>query len=383
VAPTAAVDFGEGGDRILNLGSVPIHGSTVFFLSPSVLADFDVDMIVLMRTQSTQAPQIVLAGMQSVFSKLGRQTRWAPSRRLIEWFFPTAEAAGQDGLVRRGRRIFFEETFSGNGRTCGTCHPEPKFILDPASIQELFDDEPFNPLFVSQNFPDLLPPGLFEDPPRMFAFSHILENVDGFDEVCEFPGTDVNPDTPCISLEDVVCTDAACEHPLSKSVRRAIPTTVNTDLTDPFGLGGDIVDLQAFCLGAVVQHFPISLNRIVDVDFRLPTVRELEAMAAFMQSVLLPKNVNKEFDPFAVVRTAAEIRGAALFQAGVAGPPIRGSAGRCLACHFPPTLSARVNLDTGVNALAFSRALPFDDGGANTGGVCGSDSVLKQRRIGC
>lgn len=25
-------------------------------------------------------------------------------------------------LVARGERLFFEETFGGNGRTCGTCH---------------------------------------------------------------------------------------------------------------------------------------------------------------------------------------------------------------------------------------------------------------------
>ncbi|TKB80929.1 MAG: hypothetical protein E8D45_02180 [Nitrospira sp.] len=26
-------------------------------------------------------------------------------------------------LVSKGREIFFNETFKGNGRTCGTCHP--------------------------------------------------------------------------------------------------------------------------------------------------------------------------------------------------------------------------------------------------------------------
>ena len=41
----------------------------------------------------------------------------------------------QQKLVARGERIFFEETFEGNGRTCGTCHrAEDNFGLTPAFI---------------------------------------------------------------------------------------------------------------------------------------------------------------------------------------------------------------------------------------------------------
>src|SRR5690606_738511 len=32
------------------------------------------------------------------------------------------EAPEEDPLVERGREIFFNETFAGNGRTCATCH---------------------------------------------------------------------------------------------------------------------------------------------------------------------------------------------------------------------------------------------------------------------
>ena len=38
-------------------------------------------------------------------------------------------------LIVEGRRLFFEETFSGNGRTCGTCHPAAdNFTIDPDRI---------------------------------------------------------------------------------------------------------------------------------------------------------------------------------------------------------------------------------------------------------
>ncbi|MBI4482000.1 MAG: hypothetical protein HY652_03820 [Acidobacteria bacterium] len=127
---------------MLNLGVLPPNGSRVFSLGSVALDSLEVDMITVMHTGRTQAPEIVLAGMQSVFFKLARRA-------------PPA-----------------------------------------ARIQELAENDPFNPLFVSEHFPDLLPPGLFEDPGRMRAFSHIIENQHGFDEVCGFPGTDDgNPNT--------------------------------------------------------------------------------------------------------------------------------------------------------------------------------------------
>ncbi len=35
-------------------------------------------------------------------------------------------------LINEGRKLFFKETFNGNGRTCGTCHPaKNNFTHDP------------------------------------------------------------------------------------------------------------------------------------------------------------------------------------------------------------------------------------------------------------
>lgn len=56
-------------------------------------------------------------------------------------------------LVKLGEKLFFQETFKGNGRTCGTCHPaENNFTLDPAFIATL---PPKNPLFVAEFNDDL------------------------------------------------------------------------------------------------------------------------------------------------------------------------------------------------------------------------------------
>ena len=407
---SVALDLGKGGDRIINLGSLPTTGPTVFSVSPEELAQFEVDMAAVMRTALNRAPEFVVGGLQSIFFKINRQARVTRERNGFA-LVATAEAAKPsgktDGFIKKGREIFFNETFKGNGRTCGTCHREENsFIINPTFIQELTaqelaKDKPEDPLFVAGifdpgtqtvNFPNPnLPPGLFEDPPRMFSSGLILENQDGFDDVCGFPGT-VDGEAGCIAVENIndICNAEKCEYEDSKSNRRDPPTVINMQITGTFGLGGDIPDLQAFDIGAVVQHFPITLNRIAGEDFRLPKKHELEAMEAFQNSLLLPKDVaDPGFDPFHFVLPGAQQRGAAAFRAGVF-EQAAGSAGKCIACHGAPfvdgapvdhsirvTLDNSVNFDTGVNALAFSQALPFDDGGeAADGAVCGSDFTL-------
>ena len=46
----------------------------------------------------------------------------------------------EEELIARGERIFFEETFDGNGRTCGSCHAfESDTALDPTFVASLPD----------------------------------------------------------------------------------------------------------------------------------------------------------------------------------------------------------------------------------------------------
>ena len=82
-------------------------------------------------------------------------------------------------LIERGREIFFNQTFEGNGRTCGTCHrAENNFTIDPALIATLPDDDP---LFVAETNPDLMKN--FENPRLMREFGLIVENLDGFGDL--------------------------------------------------------------------------------------------------------------------------------------------------------------------------------------------------------
>src|SRR5438093_6909805 len=79
----------------------------------------------------------------------------------------------QSQLIAKGRDIFFNETFAGNGRTCGTCHPaENNFTIDPAFIAALPKDKP---LFVAAFNPDLKEH--FENPALMRGLRLSLDNV--------------------------------------------------------------------------------------------------------------------------------------------------------------------------------------------------------------
>ncbi len=215
-------------------------------------------------------------------------------------------------LVETGRRLFFEETFDGNGRTCGTCHPATNnFTIDPAFIRRLPRRDP---LFVAEFNPKLK--GL-ENPRLLRRFGLVLENPDGFDRPGVMRGVPHN---------------------------FALKTTMNSDLPgkkDALGWGGDgspgAGSLRLFAMGAVVQHLPKSLNREEGVDFRLPTDDELDVLEAYM----LTLGRQREID-LAAMTFAEEVveKGKELFNGG-------GTANRaCSACHQ----NAGANNDKGVNA---------------------------------
>jgi hypothetical protein len=64
-----------------------------------------------------------------------------------------ALASDGDALVLEGLRLFTEETFGGNRRTCATCHPATNnFTIDPQFIKRL---DRRDPLFVAEFNPAL------------------------------------------------------------------------------------------------------------------------------------------------------------------------------------------------------------------------------------
>ena len=246
----------------------------------------------------------------------------------------------QSQLIAKGRDLFFNETFAGNGRTCGTCHPaENNFTIDPAFIATLPKD---NPLFVAEFNPALKEN--FENPALMREFGLIQENLDGFDDL------------------------------KNKFVMRGVPhvlglrTSVQSPAGPRTGWSGDGApgdgSLRSFATGAVIQHFTKSLNRVPGVDFRLPTDEELDALEAFQLSL------GRQQDLVLPLRLKGTVpkRGQEIF--------LDNKLGKCNICHVNAGATANfggrnlgnANFNTGVEDLPdqparlTGRVVPRDDG---------------------
>ncbi|HEY7448158.1 MAG TPA: hypothetical protein VH702_08405 [Vicinamibacterales bacterium] len=244
-------------------------------------------------------------------------------------------------LIAKGRDLFFTETFNGNGRTCGTCHPaENNFALDAAFIATVPAD---NPLFVAEFVPALQKN--FENPKLMREFGLILENLDGFD------------DLP------------------NKFTMRGVPhvlglrTSVNSSDGPRTGWSGDGApgdgSIRSFATGAVIQHFTKTLGRVPGVDFRLPTDEELNALEAFQLSLGRQQELQLPLQLKGIVAR----RGQEIF--------LDNSLGKCNICHLnaganaviPPAVNpSNANFNTGVENLPdipqklTGEQVPIDDG---------------------
>lgn len=231
----------------------------------------------------------------------------------------------QDKKIARGRDLFFNETFGGNGRTCGSCHrAENNFTIDPAFIATLPNSDP---LFVAEFIPELKEN--FENPKLMRAFGLIKENQDGFDD-----------------LEN-------------KFNMRGVPhtlglrTSIKSKDGPHNGWSGDGApgdrSLRSFATGAVIQHFTKTLNRVAGVDFRLPTDEELDAMEAFQLSLGRQSELQL---PLPLKNPIAK-KGQEIFN--------NAKTGKCFVCHFSAGANAspsifgenagNMNFNTGVADL--------------------------------
>jgi cytochrome c peroxidase len=162
-----------------------------------------------------------------------------------------------------GADLFFRETFGGNGRSCATCHPaENNFVIDPPFISTLPRD---NPLFIAETDPNL---ARLEVPEQLRGRSLILENVDGFGDR--------------FVLRSV-------PHTLSMGTSVATPPGGVTPPVDRTGWSGDGAPgngaLRDFQTGAIVQHYPKTLNRVPGRDFRFADPGELDRIDRFMREL--------------------------------------------------------------------------------------------------
>jgi hypothetical protein len=280
-----------------------------------------------------------------------RRPVWTGSRRW--WLVATASwailtsggVAAQDlALIEEGRRIFFEETFEGNGRTCGTCHPAThNFTIDAEFIATLPDDDP---LFVAEFDDDDLNLDALENPVLMRERGLILENLDG-----PHPDGHVFRGVP---------------HNIGMSVSiDADPAHLGPD-RDAVGWSGDGAPgagtIRDFLEGAIRQHFTKSLQRRAGIDFQLPDEDEALAVEAFLLSLGNQDELDLATMEFADPDLDA---GRRLFMGQ------DGANRACSFCHHNAGANRQDNgfngnFDTGAHGL--DPSLPLDDGFGNPAG---------------
>ena len=233
-----------------------------------------------------------------------RSGRWAVlcSTVLAGSLWLGAGSSGHDNVPRRvsyelGRKVFFEETFDGNGRTCATCHdPRNEFTVSPRLVQERHNLDPEHPLFRPVDSDD----GAGNDYTTLLE--HALFRV-------------TIPLHPSVVWED---------HPERRAITvwRGAPSIANLPLTGPYLQDGRAPTLQAQALGAIRDHMEPA---------RPPLAKELDALAAFENELYYPlrlRSLDDTTDPlpkepgFSLpVQSPAAERGRVSFEL------------RCLRCH--------------------------------------------------
>ncbi len=421
-------------DAMVRVGSLKHQGKLAKLeanLGSKAFVDFDPDVYVVTRGGKNPAEERILVGTTTLFHRLyqsGRRgefgkladmdlPRPAPAEpakdslwnSLIESVIPTAHAVGviPDGggsgeggsltnldlLINQGRTLFFNELFNGNGRTCGTCHREnenlaisPEFIATLPANDALFVAE-FDPNLSQSACPGGTP--CFENPVLMRKFGLILENLDGFKDL-----------ENTFVMRGVPHTLALLQNTLSPA-----PDGTSVPPTERTGWGGDGApvgtfilgngashqaqgSLRDFAIGAVIQHFTKTLLRRNNIDFRLPTNAELDALNAFMRSTGRRADLILAGPGALSLKGEVPREGQRIFNNGGAGfPGGRGippgtaqGAGKCFFCHFNAGASdfffpdQNANFNTNVEQLPSQPAdlvIPAQknpaDGGFGTG----------------
>jgi cytochrome c peroxidase len=165
-----------------------------------------------------------------------------------------------------GAELFFRDTFGGNGRSCGSCHPaNNNYSLDPAFIATLPSSDP---LVVAENDPAL---SQLERPDLMHQHALIVENVDGAEDPTQ--KFSMRSEPHCLGL--------------SRSIQAPSGTTAPP--LERTGWSGDGAPnqgrLEDFQTGAIFQHYTKTLNRTNGVDFVQANADELAAIDAFLKTI--------------------------------------------------------------------------------------------------
>jgi cytochrome c peroxidase len=234
----------------------------------------------------------------------------------------SAVAADPD-FSTEAKRLFEEELFDGNGRTCLTCHSRETGTVSPEDAQVRFLDDPTDPLFLQDGSDDLQGNGVT----RMLADATILVRI---------------PLPPNVTLAN----DPSATHVV---LRRGIPTTLNTPALDPVLMyDGRAPNLQLQALDAIHGHAEATVE---PTPFELDLIAQHQKTKDFFSSNALRKFAEGHKAPeLPQGNTAAEKRGRIWFEDAPVGPAITSESSRkglCAICHSGPLL----NESNGFNPL--------------------------------
>jgi hypothetical protein len=348
----------DANDTMVRIGRIELgeRGSDFVFetkLDPTLLRDFDIDVVAISLAGQTPVEAGVLFGRVPLFNRMYTAERAQSELGLVTKskgivtndYVPTTTDLSD--LVQLGLQVFTQETFGGNGRTCATCHRvENNFTIDPAFIAKLPASDP---LFVHEQKPELAE---LESPRMLRELGLIRANVDGLDKLARLrsvshiksiatglnfshgrcaPGPTFDPSCgfpPNIGPFDLR-NKPTFNGPLARAAVRE-----GLVLTESTGWSGDGAphdgSLLSFAVGAIAQHFPKTLNRVEGVDFRAPTEEEADAMLAFQLAVGRKEEVNTRAITFA---SASAARGFGLFNNNPGGCKDQNGVSHC-ACTF-------------------------------------------------
>jgi len=253
-------------------------------------ANFEIDQVFVAEVDRSLDAGAVLFGGPTLFQRLLAQElatqRAANDKSMLLGLAMPVQLGGPLGigpigaLVASGENEFFNNQFKGNGRTCGTCHPADfNLTIDSDFISKLPNTDP---LFVAEFMPaltfELNGSRRFENPVLMRKLGLITENLDGFGNLKKM-----------FVMRSVPHTFAQ-----GVSIQAGNGVTPPDERTGwsgdgaPHGIVNGIPTsgrLFDFAIGAVIQHFPKTTNRINNVDFIMPTNAQLIAMEAFQLSL--------------------------------------------------------------------------------------------------
>jgi cytochrome c peroxidase len=223
---------------------------------------------------------------------------------------PLALSQALSPSERAGKRLFTNETFGGNGRTCATCHSLGTGTVSPQDARDRLREDFRDPLFVFDGSDDGQGNGLS----RMLADATILVTI---------------PLPPNVSLQD---------DPTARSVvvRRGIPTTHNTPALDPILMAdGREPNLLTQARHAIENHAQ-NTSALADSDLRL--IAQFQLTDSFFSSPALKSFSRGGPDPVLPQgRTESERRGRRFF---ISAPSEGdGKNGACAACHSGPMLN--------------------------------------------